>query len=147
MEAHNRRLTTVSRLTISPTFITGGDFSFEGGSMRKLKRNVNMGFRVTEEEKQWILERMAQANISSLRVYLLKMAVNGWVVNLDLAEVSECSRLLRSISNNVNQIAKFVNTMGAVYVSDMEKIQSQLEAVWQQQDKILRSLSKILEAV
>ena len=137
----------MSRLTISPTLMTGGDFNFEGGSMRKLKRNVNMGFRVTEEEKQWIHERMTQANISSLRVYLLKMAVNGWVVNLDLTEVSECSRLLRSVSNNVNQIAKFANTMGGVYASDMEKIQSQLEAVWQQQDKILRSLSKILEAV
>jgi len=115
--------------------------------MKKLKRNINMGFRVTEEEKQWIYERMEQANITSLRAYLLKMAVNGWVINLDLTEVSECSRLLRTVSNNVNQIAKFANTMGAVYASDMEKIQSQLEAVWQQQDKILRSLSKMLEAV
>ena len=115
--------------------------------MKKLKRNINMGFRVTEEEKQWILERMAQANISSLRVYLLKMAVNGWVINLDLTEISECSRLLRIVGNNINQIAKFANTVGAVYASDMEKIQSQLEEVWQQQDKILRSLSKMLEAL
>ena len=115
--------------------------------MRNLKRNVNMGFRVTEEEKEWILGRMKEANISSLRVYLLKMAVNGWVLNLDLSEVSECTRLLRTVSNNVNQIAKFANTMGAVYANDMAKIQSQLEAVWQQQDKILRSLSKMLEAM
>jgi len=115
--------------------------------MKNLKRNINMGFRVTEEEKQWILERMTQANISSLRVYLLKMAVNGWVINLDLTEVSECSRLLRIVGNNINQIAKFANTMGAVYASDMEKIQSQLEEVWQQQDKILRSPSKMLEAL
>jgi len=106
-----------------------------------------MGFRVTEEEKQWILERMAQANISNLRVYLLKMAVNGWVINLDLTEISECSRLLRIVGNNINQIAKFANTVGALYASDMEKIQSQLEEVWKQQDKILRSLSKMLEAL
>jgi hypothetical protein len=75
------------------------------------------------------------------------MAVNGWVINLDLTEVSESSLLLRIVGNNINQIAKFANTMGAVYASDMEKIQSQLEEVWQQQDKILRSLSKMLEAL
>jgi predicted PurR-regulated permease PerM len=115
--------------------------------MKKLKRNINMGFRVTEEEQQWIHERMKQANISSLRVYLLKMAVNGWVVNLDLTEVSECSRLLKTVSNNVNQIAKFTNTVGSVHSTDMEKIQAHLDAVWKQQNKILRSLTKMLEAV
>ena len=115
--------------------------------MKKLKRNINMGFRVTAEEKDWIMERMAQTGISSLRVYLLKMAVNGYVVNLDLSEINECTRLLRTVSNNVNQIAKFANTMGAVYAADMAKIQSQLDEVWKQQDKLIRAMTKVVEAV
>ena len=115
--------------------------------MRKLKRNINMGFRVTEEEREWILESMAQSGITSLRAYLLKMAVDGYVINLDLTEVNECTRLLRLLSNNVNQISQFANTTGTIYVADMAKIQSQLDEVWNQQDEILRSLAKVVKVV
>jgi len=76
--------------------------------MQKLKRSINIGFRVTEEEKQMILKRQAQTNISSLRAYLLKMAIDGRVINLELTPVAECAKLLRNISSNINQIAKRV---------------------------------------
>ena len=115
--------------------------------MQKLKRNINMGFRVTAEEREWILESMAQSGITSLRAYLLKMAVDGYVINLDLSEVNECTRLLRSLSNNVNQISRFANTTGAIYAADMAKIQSQLDEIWNQQDEILRSLAKVVKVV
>ena len=115
--------------------------------MQNLKRNINIGFRVTSEEKEMIQKRMEQVGIRNLRAYLLKMAVNGYVVNLDLSEVNECSRLLRTVSNNMNQIAKYANTTGAVYSSDIAAIQEQLTKVWQQQDKIIRSLAKVLEVV
>jgi len=111
--------------------------------MQKLTRNVNIGFRVTEEEKEWILRRQAQTGIRSLRAYLLKMAVDGYVVNLDLTTVNECSRLLRNVSNNINQIAKHANTIGAVYANDMAAIKTQLDEVWEQQEKIIRALAKI----
>jgi len=104
-----------------------------------------MGFRVTPEEKELILRRQDQAGIRSLRAYLLKMAVDGMVVNLDLSEVNECSCLLRAVSNNVNQIAKHANTCGTVHTADLATIQDGLREVWKQQDKIIRSLSKILE--
>jgi len=115
--------------------------------MQKLKRNINMGFRVSEDEQKMIQKRMSQTNISSLRAYLLKQAIDGYVVNLDLTEVSECSRLLRNVSNNINQIAKHANTTGTVHAKDMTVIQTQLEEVWQQQNKIILALAKITEAM
>ncbi len=115
--------------------------------MQKLKRNINMGFRVTEDEKELIQQRMEQTGIRSQRAYILKMAIDGMVLNLDLSEVNECSRLLGIISNNVNQIAKRANETGNIYVADILDIQSQLKTVWQQQDKLIRNLTKILEAV
>lgn len=115
--------------------------------MQSLKRNINMGFRVNEEEQQLIRRRMAQTNISNLRAYLLKIAIDGYVVNLDLTEVSECSRLLSNISGNINQILKHANTYGALYTEDMAAIKNRLDEIWEQQDKILRSLAKVLEVV
>ena len=113
--------------------------------MQNLKRNINMGFRVTQEEKELILRRQAQTGIRNLRAYLLKMAVDGMVVNLDLSEINECSRLLRTVSNNVNQMAKRVNGGGNVHAAELAGVQNGLREVWKQQDKIIRSLSKILE--
>ena len=115
--------------------------------MQKLKRNINMGFRVTEQEQQWIKQKMEQANISSVRAYLLKMAVDGMVVNLDLTTVNECSRLLSNIANNINQIAKVANTAGTVHHTDLATIQTALKQVWEQQDKILTKLAAIMEVV
>ena len=113
--------------------------------MQKLKRNINMGFRVTAEEQAQIMVRMEEIGFPSIRSYLLKMALNGMIINLDLTDVRECSRLLRIVSNNVNQVAKRANESGNIYAADLTDIQSRLDEIWQQQDKIIRSLTKILE--
>jgi len=112
---------------------------------QNLKRNINMGFRVNKKEQQLIRQRMAQTSISNLRAYLLKMAIDGYVINLDLTDVRECSRLLSNVSNNINQIAKHANTTGTIYANDMTAIKSYLDEIWAQQNKILRSLAKIVE--
>jgi len=113
--------------------------------IQNLKRNINMGFRVTEEEQSLIKKRMAQTNITNLRAYLLKMAIDGRVVTLELDSVKECSHLLRTVSNNVNQIAKHANTYGSVFADDMAEIKDGLGKVWEQQDKIIRALTKVVE--
>ena len=114
--------------------------------MQNLRRNINIGFRVTEEEQELIRRRMDQTGISSLRAYLLKMAVDGYVINLDLADVRECSRLLRHVSNNMNQLAKRVNQGGGIYAADIADIKARLDEIWVQQNKIISSLAKLLEA-
>jgi len=115
--------------------------------LQKLKRNINIGFRVDEKEKQMIARAQARTGIRNLRAYLLKMAVDGLVVNLDFADVRECSRLLRIVSNNVNQLAKHANGGGSVCAGDLYEIKAQLGGIWDQQEKIIKSLAKILEAV
>jgi len=114
--------------------------------MQKLKRSINMGFRVTAEEQAQIMERMKEIGFPSLRSYLLKMALNGHIITLDLADVRECSRLLRIVSNNVNQLTKKANEGGSVYAADITDIRERLDGIWDQQETIIKSLTKILEA-
>ena len=113
--------------------------------MQKLNRNIAMTFRVSEQEREMIRRRQAQTNIRSLREYLLKQAVDGRVINLELASVNECARLLSNVSSNVNQIAKRINETGNVYVDDLKDIKTRLDEVWQQQDLILKKIAKLLE--
>ena len=112
---------------------------------QNLKRNIAMTFRVDEDERDFIRKKMKKAGIDSLRLYLLKMAVMGQIVTVDMADVQECGKMLRSISNNVNQLAKKANEGRSVYATDLSHVQDRLAEVWEQQDKIIKALTKIIE--
>lgn len=45
--------------------------------MANRKRNIQMKFWVTEEEKQLIEEKMAQLHTKRIGAYLRKMAIDG----------------------------------------------------------------------
>ena len=44
-----------------------------------------------------------------MRGYLRKMATEGYIISVDMNSIKELVILLRSISNNINQIAKRTN--------------------------------------
>jgi hypothetical protein len=75
------------------------------------------------------------------------MALMGSIITLDVADVRDCSKLLRNVSNNVNQLAKKANECGNVPAAELADVKAQLGEIWEQQNKIIRSLTKILEAV
>ena len=116
--------------------------------MQNLKRNINVGFRVNKKEQVLLRNRMSQCGFRNRRAYLLKMALKGYIINVDLTDVRECSRLLRIISNNANQIAKHVNeTGGCTNHSDVADIQLQLREVRERQGHIINGIAKVLKEV
>ena len=114
---------------------------------QNLKRNIAMTFRVDEDERDFIRKKMKKAGIDNLRLYLLKMAVMGQIVTVDMTDVQECGRLLGNIANNVNQLAKKANEGRNVYKTDLVHVEEKLAEVWEQQDKIIKILIKIVEEV
>ena len=65
--------------------------------------------------------RMAQTGIKNRRAYLLKMAVDGRVIHVELESVREMVRLLSNATNNINQIAKRANETGSIYAADLDE--------------------------
>ena len=59
--------------------------------------------------------RMVQADTINMAAYLRKMAIDGYVVKLDLPELRDMISLLRRTSNNFSQIARRVNSTNRVY--------------------------------
>lgn len=55
--------------------------------MAHRKRTVQLHFMVTEHERDLIRQKMEQLGTNNLGVYLRKMAVDGYVVKLDLPEL------------------------------------------------------------
>ena len=107
----------------------------------KSGRDVVLHFRVSPEEQKMIEQKMEQAGIISMSAYLRKMAIDGYVIKLELPELREMISLLRRSGNNLNQIATRVNSTNRIYTEDMENIMRQQEELWQCANGILRKLA------
>ena len=59
--------------------------------MAKRKRDIQLKFRVTPQEREMIETKMAQFGTTNMAAYLRKMAIDGYVVKLDLPELRELS--------------------------------------------------------
>ena len=114
---------------------------------QNLERNHAMTFRVTEKERELIRKAQARTKIKNTRAYLLKMAVDGRVIEIELESVHEMVRLLGNVSNNINQIAARANATGNIYAADLDEIKARQEEIWVQQKEILRRLDNVLDAV
>ena len=107
------------------------------------KRDIFIRFMVDEKERDMIYRRMEQSGMSSLRAFLLKMAVDGRVIHVELESVREMVRLLSNATNNINQIARRVNSQGSLYAADVDDLRTRYDELWTQAKEILRKLTKL----
>ena len=88
--------------------------------------------------------KMAQfGTTTNMAAYLRKMAIDGYVVKLELPELREMVSLLRRSSNNLNQIARRVNSTNRIYDEDMQDMLRTQEKLWDSANAILEKLSAI----
>ena len=106
-------------------------------------RGILLKFYVSEKELEQIRMKMEQYSTNNLSAYLRKIAIDGYVVNLELPELGEMISLLRRSSNNLNQLTKRVHETGRFYDADLEDLRRDYDGLWEAAQKILRSLAKL----
>ena len=106
-------------------------------------RTVGLFTKVSPEEKGMIDQKMALLGTTNLRAYLRKMAVDGYIVQLDMGSVVELVKLMRSISSNVNQIAKRCNSTRNLYAQDVEDLRQGYNEVWQGINDLLKKFESL----
>ena len=94
-------------------------------------------------ERDIVRRRMEEAGITNMAAYIRKMAIDGYVIRLDLSDIKEASRLLRINANNINQYAKRANETGSIYLEDIKDIQAQQEKLWELMKEILQRIATI----
>lgn len=107
------------------------------------KRAAAVLIRMTESEIALIKEKMEEYGTTNMSAYIRKMAIDGYIVKLELPELKELVRLLANYSNNLNQIAKRVNATGDIYLADFDEIRHQQDDLWAAAEKIIRVLAKV----
>lgn len=111
--------------------------------MAKRKREIQLKFRVTPEEQALIHQKMEQYGTENMAAYLRKMAIDGYVVRLDLPELRELVSLLRRSSNNLNQLTRRVHETGRFYDADLEDLRQNYDRLWEAARRVLTDLSRI----
>ena len=106
-------------------------------------RKIQLNFRVTEQERRLIEDRMQEMGTTNREAYLRKIAIDGMIVKLEVPELKEILSLMRYTSNNVNQIAHRLNESGRIYEVDIADVQDKHEKLWAVLNSLLEKLNTI----
>ena len=97
------------------------------------KRTVQVKFRVTEAERNLILEKMKLIPTNNMAAYLRKIAIDGYIVQIDHSDIKAMTAEIQKIGVNINQIARRVNSTGSVYQEDIDELKGALDEIWRLQ--------------
>lgn len=110
---------------------------------KKRVRSVPIYVWVRPDELEVIRERMAEVGISNMGAYMRKMALNGYVLYVDLSDIRELVALQRRCANNLNQVAVHANTYG-IYPSEIAALQKDYADLWGPLSELLKKLSAVV---
>ena len=111
--------------------------------MPNRKREIQLKFRVTPEERDLIEQKMAQLGTGNMAAYLRKIAIDGYIVNLDLPELRELVSLLRRSSNNLNQLTRRVHETSRIYDADLESLRQEFDKLWDAAKLVMEKLAAL----
>lgn len=111
--------------------------------MENRKRKQRIFFRASEKELVLIAERMKLTGIQNREAYLRKMAIDGYILNLDLSDIQKMIYLLGNAANNLNQIAKRVNVSQNIYKDDINDLRENYNKLWETSKTVLDRFLKI----
>ena len=109
--------------------------------MKESKRNICMKLYVSPEEKELIESKMDQLGTTNTAAYLRKMAIDGFIVNLDMPELKELLSLLRRSSNNLNQLTRRVHETNRIYDADIQGLREEFDRLWNAAGNIVSALA------
>lgn len=112
---------------------------------KKRVRSVPLQVWVRPDELEAIRGRMAEAGVHNMSAYVRKMALNGYVLNVDLGPVRELVSLQRRCASNLNQVAIQANTYGGIYPEEIKALQKDYETLWEPLSDLLKKLAAVVE--
>ena len=107
------------------------------------KRTIHYSFKATPEEDAMIQRKMERAGIKNQSAFIRRIVLGGLILRLDLPGLKNAVRLMGSLSNNVNQIARRLHEGRPIYETEVDDIVERQKQLQDTLDKILISLNRI----
>ena len=108
-------------------------------------RNERLEIKLTEEEKALFEEKRKLARCGNMSHFIRKCVLEKEIYQVDLEPFRDLQGLLGSATNNINQIAKRVNSTGVIYKDDIKDMKKYIEhfskELWQIHSLLLSKTS------
>ena len=111
--------------------------------MANRKRPIRVRTYLTEEELKMVHKRMAQMGTTNREAYMRKMALDGYILRLELPELKEYVAMQRVHSKRFNEIAKRVNETRRLYPEDVAEMKEMISKSTAQMDLVLAQVNKL----
>ena len=90
-------------------------------------RNERLEIKLTVEEKAIFEEKRKLAKCRNMSHFIRKCVLEKEIYQVDLEPFRDLQGLLSNATNNINQIAKRVNSAGVIYKEDISDIKKEIE--------------------
>ena len=111
-------------------------------NMANRTRNIQLKICLNEDEKEIFKKKMKLAKCKTISHFLRKCVLEKEIYQVDLQPFADLQGLLYNATNNLNQIAKRVNSTGVIYSNDIKDIKKQVDhlskEIWQIHSLLLR---------
>jgi len=94
-------------------------------------RKNRIEFCVTDEEKEIIKGKMRLLKTRNTGAYMRKMAIDGYIIQVDYTEAKKLAAAVSKVSANVNQLCKRINSSGHFYDDDIAEMKEMMKEIWQ----------------
>ena len=111
--------------------------------MANRKRPIRVRTYLTKEELKMVHTRMAQMGTTNREAYMRKMALDGYIIRLEIPELKEYVAMQRVYSKRFNEIAKRVNETGRLYPEDVAEMKEMVGKLKEQMDLVLTEVNKL----
>ncbi len=105
--------------------------------MSKRTRQNELKVMLNNDELYILERKLKQSGMDSKSAFIRHLILYGYVYDIDYSCLHEMNTLLANTSNNLNQIARRVNTTGNIYKDDLNEIKEIMEKIWHTQKSML----------
>ena len=104
--------------------------------MKNRVRKNQLKIYLSDEEKQIFENKLAMSKIKSMSFFIRKCVLEKEIFVVDMTPIMKIQQLLSNQANNINQIAKKINTNGIIYRKDIDYIKQLNENLSEEISKI-----------
>ena len=98
--------------------------------MSNRKRNIQILFCVTPEEKKLIRQKMILSKTRNMGAYLRKMAIDGYIINTDTTPIKQVYEEMHKIGVNINQLTMLAH-QGRIACVNLTELSEGIAKLWQ----------------
>ena len=105
-------------------------------------RNERIEIKLTKEEKELFMKKLELSKSKSMAHFIRKCVLEAPIFVIDMNIFRNLQTLIGKNSNNINQIAKKVNSTGIIYREDIEDLKKENDDISKEIIRIQNILSR-----